>query len=94
MNENIKYVLASMFDETEEIKKIKNDAIIKEYEEAMKELDRDYERREQEKRISVIESLTDKEIALVVKLHMQKILKEYERQSKSTINIIINDLEK
>lgn len=94
MKENVRYVLASMFDETEEIKKIKNDALVKEYEETMEQFEKDCKKREQEERVSVIESLTDEEIALVVKLHMQKILKEYETQSKSSVNIIVNDLER
>lgn len=94
MKENVRYVLASMFDETEEIKKVKNDALVKEYEEAMKELAKECNKREQENRASVIKSLTDEEISLVVKLHMQKILKEYEKQSKSSVNIIVNDLER
>jgi len=90
MKENVKLELALMFDQDDkEIQKIVATEASKSLQEAFEEMQKESRKREKLARLNTIETLTDDEIALVVKLHMQKIIKEYENQSKTNVDIIV-----
>ena len=90
MEENVKLELACMFDRKDkEIQKIIEVEANKELKKAYEKLQAENENRTKQARINTIETLTDDEIKLVVKLHMDRIIKEYEKQSKSMIDIIV-----
>ncbi len=90
MEENVKLELACMFDRTDkEIQKIIEVEANKELKKAYEKLQAENENCTKQARINTIETLTDDEIKLVVKLHMDRIIKEYEKQSKSMIDIVV-----
>ncbi len=90
MEENVKLELACMFDHKDkEIQKIIEVEANKELKKAYEKFQAQAEARTKQERLNTIQTLTNEEISLVVKLHMDRILKEYEKQSKSVVDIIV-----
>ena len=92
MEENVKLELACMFDRKDkEVQKIIEVEANKELKKAYAKLHADAEKRTKLERLNTIETLTDEEIRLVVQLHMDRIIKEYEKQSKTVVDILVRD---
>lgn len=91
--ENARQVLMSLFDKKDidpaYEKKVNTDAIIEEYNLAMKQCRKESEALEKQRRLEVINTLTKEEKALVIDLYMQDLLSMYEKKSNSKVDIIV-----